>query len=101
MRIKTVPISDRLWCGIFLFTPEPDLFLNHNDRGTVMKKFWFATLIVLLDLILSLPVQAKTANILSPFGDRQNQRYKVGVVQPTHLFHMEQYPDLIQYVVKF
>ena len=39
-----------------------------------------------------------TKNLLSTFGDLKSQGYKDVIVQPTHLFHMEQYHDLMQYV---
>ncbi|MBU0465706.1 MAG: sirohydrochlorin cobaltochelatase [Proteobacteria bacterium] len=39
-----------------------------------------------------------TKNLLSTFGELQSQGYKEVIVQPTHLFHMEQYHDLMQYV---
>jgi sirohydrochlorin cobaltochelatase len=39
-----------------------------------------------------------TKNLLSTFGDLKSQGFKDVIVQPTHLFHMEQYHDLIQYV---
>jgi sirohydrochlorin cobaltochelatase len=39
-----------------------------------------------------------TKNILSTFGDLKSQGFKDVIVQPTHLFHMEQYHDLMQYV---
>ncbi len=39
-----------------------------------------------------------TKNLLTTFGDLQSQGFKDIIVQPTHLFHMEQYHDLMQYV---
>ncbi len=39
-----------------------------------------------------------TKNILSTFGDLKSKGFKDVIVQPTHLFHMEQYHDLMQYV---
>ncbi len=39
-----------------------------------------------------------TKNLLSTFGDLKSQGFKDVIVQPTHLFHMEQYHDLMQYV---
>lgn len=39
-----------------------------------------------------------TKNLLSTFGDLKTQGFKDVIVQPTHLFHMEQYHDLMQYV---
>ncbi len=39
-----------------------------------------------------------TKNLLSTFGELKSQGFKEVVVQPTHLFHMEQYHDLQQYV---
>lgn len=39
-----------------------------------------------------------TKNLLSTFGDLKSQGFKEVIVQPTHLFHMEQYHDLMQYV---
>ncbi len=39
-----------------------------------------------------------TKNILSTFGDLKTEGFKDVIVQPTHLFHMEQYHDLMQYV---
>lgn len=39
-----------------------------------------------------------TKNLLSTFGELKSQGYKDVIVQPTHLFHMEQYHDLMQYV---
>ena len=39
-----------------------------------------------------------TKNLLSTFGDLKSQGFKDIVVQPTHLFHMEQFTDLSQYV---
>ncbi len=39
-----------------------------------------------------------TKNLLSTFGDLKSQGFKDVIVQPTHLFHMEQFSDLSQYV---
>ncbi len=39
-----------------------------------------------------------TKNLLSTFGDLKSKEFKDVIVQPTHLFHMEQYQDLTQYV---
>ena len=39
-----------------------------------------------------------TKNLLTTFGELKSQGFKEVIVQPTHLFHMEQYHDLIQYV---
>jgi len=39
-----------------------------------------------------------TKNLLATFGDLKSQGFKDVIVQPTHLFHMEQYQDLTQYV---
>ncbi|MCD4721360.1 MAG: sirohydrochlorin cobaltochelatase [Desulfobacula sp.] len=39
-----------------------------------------------------------TKNLLATFGDLKSQGFKDVIVQPTHLFHMEQYHDLTQYV---
>jgi sirohydrochlorin cobaltochelatase len=39
-----------------------------------------------------------TQNLLSTFGDLKSQGFKDIIVQPTHLFHMEQFTDLSQYV---
>ena len=39
-----------------------------------------------------------TKNLLSTFGDLKSKGFKDVIVQPTHLFHMEQYQDLTQYV---
>ena len=39
-----------------------------------------------------------TKNLLSTFGDLKSKGFKDVIVQPTHLFHMEQYHDLMQYV---
>ncbi|MFH2091397.1 MAG: sirohydrochlorin cobaltochelatase [Pseudomonadota bacterium] len=39
-----------------------------------------------------------TKNLLSTFGDLNAQGFKDIIVQPTHVFHMEQYHDLMQYV---
>ncbi len=39
-----------------------------------------------------------TKNLLSTFGELKSQEFKDVIVQPTHLFHMEQYHDLQQYV---
>ena len=39
-----------------------------------------------------------TKNLLSTFGELKSQGIKDVIVQPTHLFHMEQYHDLKQYV---
>ena len=39
-----------------------------------------------------------TKNLLATFGDLKSQGFKEVIVQPTHLFHMEQYHDLMQYV---
>ena len=39
-----------------------------------------------------------TKNLLSTFGELKSLGFKDVVVQPTHLFHMEQYHDLMQYV---
>lgn len=39
-----------------------------------------------------------TQNLLSTFGDLKSQGFKDVIVQPTHLFHMEQFHDLTQYV---
>ena len=39
-----------------------------------------------------------TKNLLATFGDLKSQGFKDVIVQPTHLFHMEQYHDLLQYV---
>jgi len=39
-----------------------------------------------------------TKNLLSTFGDLKSLGFKDVIVQPTHLFHMEQYQDLMQYV---
>lgn len=39
-----------------------------------------------------------TKNLLVTFGELQSLGFKDIIVQPTHLFHMEQYHDLIQYV---
>ncbi len=39
-----------------------------------------------------------TKNLLSTFGELKSQGFKDVIVQPTHLFHMEQYHDLKQYV---
>lgn len=39
-----------------------------------------------------------TKNLLTTFGDLKSQGFKDVIVQPTHLFHMEQYHDLLQYV---
>jgi sirohydrochlorin cobaltochelatase len=39
-----------------------------------------------------------TKNLLSTFGDLKSQGFKDVIVQPTHMFHMEQYHDLMQYV---
>lgn len=39
-----------------------------------------------------------TKNLLSTFGELKSQGFKNVIVQPTHLFHMEQYHDLKQYV---
>jgi len=39
-----------------------------------------------------------TKNLLSTFGELKSVGFKDVIVQPTHLFHMEQYQDLMQYV---
>ncbi|MCF6247177.1 MAG: sirohydrochlorin cobaltochelatase [Desulfobacula sp.] len=39
-----------------------------------------------------------TKNLLSTFGELKSLGFKDIIVQPTHLFHMEQYYDLTQYV---
>jgi sirohydrochlorin cobaltochelatase len=39
-----------------------------------------------------------TKNLLSIFGDLKSQGFKDVIAQPTHLFHMEQFSDLSQYV---
>jgi len=39
-----------------------------------------------------------TKNLLSTFGELKSQGFKDIIVQPTHLFHMEQFADLSQYV---
>ncbi|MBU1341019.1 MAG: sirohydrochlorin cobaltochelatase [Proteobacteria bacterium] len=39
-----------------------------------------------------------TKNLLSTFGELKTLGFKDIIVQPTHLFHMEQYHDLLQYV---
>ncbi len=39
-----------------------------------------------------------TKNLLSTFGDLKSKGFKDVIVQPTHLFHMEQFSDLSQYV---
>jgi sirohydrochlorin cobaltochelatase len=39
-----------------------------------------------------------TKNLLSTFGELKSLGFKEVIVQPTHLFHMEQYHDLQQYV---
>ncbi|WP_299977866.1 sirohydrochlorin cobaltochelatase [Desulfobacula sp.] len=39
-----------------------------------------------------------TKNLLTTFGELKSQGFKDVIVQPTHLFHMEQYHDLMQYV---
>ncbi len=39
-----------------------------------------------------------TKNLLSTFGELKSEGFKDVIVQPTHLFHMEQYHDLSQYV---
>ena len=39
-----------------------------------------------------------TKNLLSTFGDLKSQGFKDVIVQPTHLFHMEQFSDLRAYV---
>ena len=139
----------------------------YNNRGNIMKKLKFITLIIVLSLIFSSHLYAKTAiiiasfgttvpkavqsivnitsrvktafpdtevrvvftsniirsiwkkrsrnpkewtdkgiseeilftkNLLSTFGDLKSQGFKDVIVQPTHLFHMEQYHDLMQYV---
>lgn len=62
-----------------------------------MKQIWFAALILFLGLVISLPVQARTAIVLATFSDLQSKGFKAVIVQPTHLFHMEQYHDVIQY----
>lgn len=39
-----------------------------------------------------------TKNLLTTFGELKSEGFKDVIVQPTHLFHMEQYQDLMQYV---
>ena len=39
-----------------------------------------------------------TKNLLTTFGELKSLGFKDIIVQPTHLFHMEQYHDLMQYV---
>ncbi len=39
-----------------------------------------------------------TQNLLSTFGKLKSEGFKDVIVQPTHLFHMEQFTDLSQYV---
>ena len=39
-----------------------------------------------------------TKNLLTTFGELKSEGFKDVVVQPTHLFHMEQYQDLMQYI---
>jgi sirohydrochlorin cobaltochelatase len=44
------------------------------------------------------PEVLNTKGILETFGILQSAGYKNIVVQPTHMFHMEQYSDLVSYV---
>jgi len=151
----------------FSFVPLSRVIVMNNNRGNIMKKFKFATLIIILGFIFSSQLYAKTAiiiasfgttvpsavqsivnitsrvkaafpdtevrivftsniirsiwekrsqspkewikkgipeeilftkNLLSTFGDLKSEGFKDVIVQPTHLFHMEQYHDLLQYV---
>jgi len=88
-----------------------------------MKKFNFVALVVFLSLIFSSHVIAKTAiiitglgatepdavasstnitsrikNLPATFGELKSYEFKDVIVQPVHLFHMEQYHDLLEYV---
>ncbi len=40
----------------------------------------------------------KSKNLLTTFGELKSLGFKDVIVQPTHLFHMEQFTDLTQYV---